>query len=54
MKGIGPATARKLQEAGITSVDQIANPSAAEQEKLAVFAKMRGFANWSAEAKKLL
>ncbi|HEY9119148.1 MAG TPA: helix-hairpin-helix domain-containing protein [Marinobacter sp.] len=54
VKGIGPATASKLQEAGITSIEQIANPSAAEQEKLAGFSKMRGFANWSSEAKKLL
>ncbi|MBD3655528.1 helix-hairpin-helix domain-containing protein [Marinobacter sp.] len=54
VKGIGPATASKLQEAGITSIEQIANPSAAEQETLAVFSKMRGFANWSSEAKKLL
>ncbi|GAA3555255.1 helix-hairpin-helix domain-containing protein [Marinobacter xestospongiae] len=54
VKGIGPATAKKMQDAGITSIEQIANPSAAEQEKLQAFAKMKGFSDWSSEAKKLL
>ncbi|MCK7550175.1 helix-hairpin-helix domain-containing protein [Marinobacter goseongensis] len=54
VKGIGPATATKMQEAGITSIDQIANPSAADKEKLQAFAKMKGFATLSDEAKKAL
>ncbi|MGM0767624.1 MAG: helix-hairpin-helix domain-containing protein [Pseudomonadota bacterium] len=54
VKGIGPATATKMQEAGITSIEQIANPSAADKEKLQAFSKMKGFATLSDEAKKAL
>ncbi len=54
VKGVGPATAKKMKEMGITSIDQIANPTPEEQEKLKTFAKMKGFNDWSGEAKKLL
>lgn len=54
VKGIGPATEKKMKEAGITTIDQIANPSAEDQEKLKSFAKVRGSDSWTAEAKKLL
>ncbi len=54
VKGIGPATARKMKEAGITSVDQIANPSAADQEKLKAFSSIKGFSTFSDEAKKVI
>lgn len=54
IKGIGPATARKMKEAGITSVDQIANPSAADQEKLQAFSSLKGFSTFSDEAKKVI
>ncbi|MFN2361351.1 MAG: helix-hairpin-helix domain-containing protein [Marinobacter sp.] len=54
VKGIGPATARKMKEAGITSVDQIANPSADDQEKLQAFSKVKGFSTFSDEAKKVI
>lgn len=54
VKGIGPATAKKMAELGINSIEQIASPSAAEKEKLQAFAKMKGFDQWSGEAKKLL
>lgn len=53
VKGVGPATAKKMQEAGITSIDQIANPTEADQEKLKAFSSMKGFDTWPAEAKKL-
>ncbi|WP_417514464.1 phage tail tube assembly chaperone [Marinobacter sp.] len=53
VKGIGPATAKKMKEAGITSIDQIANPSAADQEKLNGFSNIKGFDQLSAEAKKI-
>ncbi len=53
VKGVGPATAKKMQEAGITSIDQIANPTEAEKEKLKAFSSMKGFETWPAEAKKL-
>lgn len=54
VKGIGPATEKKMKEAGITSIEQIANPSEADREKLKSFAKVRGSESWTAEAKKLL
>ncbi len=54
VKGIGPATARKMKEAGITSVDQIANPSAADQERLQAFSNVKGFSTFSDEAKKII
>lgn len=53
VKGIGPATAKKMKDAGITSIDQIANPSAADQEKLKAFSSVKGFEQFSAEAKKI-
>ena len=39
---------------GITSIKQIANPTAAEQDKLKEFASMKGYDSWSAEAKKIV
>ena len=54
IKGIGPVTARKLNGAGITSINQVANPTEAEQEKLNRFSSMKGFSNWGDEAKKLI
>ncbi len=54
IKGIGPATAKKMKEAGITSIDQIANPSAADKEKLKAFSSVKGFSQFSAEAKKII
>lgn len=54
VKGIGPATAKKMNEAGITSIDQIANPSEADQEKLKAFSSVKGSDQFSAEAKKII
>ena len=54
VKGIGPATAKKMKDAGITSIDQIANPSAADQEKLKAFSSVKGFEQFSTEAKKII
>lgn len=54
IKGIGPATAKKMKDAGITSIDQIANPSAADQEKLKAFSSVKGFDQFSSEAKKII
>jgi len=53
VKGIGPATAEKMKAAGITSIDQIANPSPDDQEKLKAFSKIKGFSQFTAEAKKI-
>ncbi|WP_100640678.1 helix-hairpin-helix domain-containing protein [Marinobacter salexigens] len=53
IKGIGPATAKKMKDAGITSIDQIANPSPDDQEKLKAFSSIKGFDQLTAEAKKI-
>jgi predicted flap endonuclease-1-like 5' DNA nuclease len=53
VKGIGPATAKKMKDAGITSIDQIANPSEADQEKLKAFSNIKGYSQLTAEAKKV-
>lgn len=54
VKGIGPATAKKMKDAGINDISQIANPSAADNEKLAAFSNVKGFSTFSAEAKKVI
>lgn len=54
VKGIGPATAKKMKDAGITDISQIANPSAADEEKLAAFSSIKGFNTLRSEAKKVL
>ena len=54
VKGIGPATAKKMKEAGITSIEQIANPSAEDKQKLEAFKTMKGYNQLTAEAKKVL
>ncbi|MGM0434907.1 MAG: helix-hairpin-helix domain-containing protein [Pseudomonadota bacterium] len=54
IKGIGPATAKKMQAKGITSISQLANPSADDSKKLEEFRRLKSFPNWQAEAKKLL
>jgi predicted flap endonuclease-1-like 5' DNA nuclease len=54
VKGIGPATAKKMKAAGITSIEQIANPSADDKEKLKAFKSLKGYDQLSAEAKKVL
>jgi len=54
IKGVGPATAKKMQAKGITSVKQIANPSAEDQKKLEEFKHLKSFSSWQSEAKKLV
>jgi predicted flap endonuclease-1-like 5' DNA nuclease len=50
--GLGPATAKKLKEAGITSFAQIATPNTKEKAELEKFSKLKGYATWANEAKK--
>jgi len=54
IKGVGPATADKMRAKGIKSISQVANPTASDKEKLAEFSKLKSFATWQAEAKKLV
>jgi predicted flap endonuclease-1-like 5' DNA nuclease len=54
VKGIGPATQKKMKEAGLNTISQIANPSAEDQEKLKAFASIKDFDQLAAEAKKIV
>lgn len=54
IKGIGPILQKKLQEAGVTKVDELANPSEAQTLALKQFEKARGFESWQIQAKELL
>ncbi len=54
INGIGPATQKKMKQAGLTTIGQIAYPSAEDEEKLKAFAGIKGFAQFSSEAKKIV
>ncbi|WP_018402705.1 hypothetical protein [Marinobacter gelidimuriae] len=54
VKGIGPATQKKMKEAGLNTIGQIAYPSAEDQEKLKAFTSIKGFDQLAAEAKKIV
>ena len=43
-----------MKDAGINSIEQIANPSAADKEKLQAFSSLKGFSTLGEEAKKAL
>jgi len=51
LTGVGPAMVKRLNSAGITSLNQIANPSEADKKALAAFAKVKGYETWSEKAK---
>jgi predicted flap endonuclease-1-like 5' DNA nuclease len=53
IKGIGPVTASRLQEKGISHIQQVANPSEADQKILEQFKTGRGLAVWQENARKL-
>jgi predicted flap endonuclease-1-like 5' DNA nuclease len=50
---VGPALVRKLHAAGIYSYRQIAEPNAEEKRKLAQFSRMKSYAEWVEEARRL-
>jgi predicted flap endonuclease-1-like 5' DNA nuclease len=52
--GIGTATLKKLKEAGISEMSQIAKPNQQEKKTLETFNKVKGFATWQEQANKLL
>ena len=54
VKGIGPATQKKMKEAGLTTIGQIAYPCAEDQEKLKAFASIKNFDRLAAEAQKIV
>jgi len=54
IKGIGPVLQKKLAEAGIKEVSDIASPSAANQKALEEFKQTRGYETWQSQARELL
>ncbi len=54
INGVGPATVKKLKEAGITEISQIAKPTQQEKKALEAFNKVKGFASWQEQAEKLI
>lgn len=54
IKGIGPVTLKKLEQAGITSLEDLANTPANKEEALKSFEKVKGFETWAQQAKELL
>ena len=54
LTGIGPALAKKLNNAGITRFQQIATPNEADQQALAKIGKVKNSDKWQDEAKALL
>lgn len=54
IKGVGPATVKKLQEAGITSLEDLANTPSNKIDALKSFEKTKGFETWKEQAKALL
>ncbi len=54
IKGVGPATIKKMQEMGIDSVKQVADPTPGEKKKLEQFSSMKGYETWQDQARKLL
>lgn len=54
VKGIGPVTIQKLEDAGIKTLEDLATPSAAKKKTLEGFSSVRGFDTWQEQAKALL
>ena len=54
IKGIGPVMQKKLAEAGIMTLEDIANTPKSKMEILKQFEKQRGFNTWKEQAKTLL
>ena len=54
IKGVGPVTAKKMIAAGIARIEQVANPTAAELEKIQSLANAKTVTGWADEAKKLI
>ena len=54
LNGVGPATVKKLNEAGITDVSQLAKPSPKDKKALESFSKTKGFDTWQEQATKLI
>ncbi|ARU56354.1 hypothetical protein OLMES_2291 [Oleiphilus messinensis] len=54
LTGVGPATAKQMNAAGITTLKQIAAPSTEDSKALEAFTKIKGSDKWSDEAKTLL
>ena len=53
IKGIGPVTANRLKDKGILRIQQVANPSEADQKVLEEFKTGRGLEVWQENARSL-
>ncbi|WP_197481313.1 helix-hairpin-helix domain-containing protein, partial [Oleiphilus sp. HI0086] len=53
LNGVGPALEKKLIAAGITSIEQLAKPSAKDKKALEEFSKVRGSDTWQKQAAEL-
>ena len=54
LKGVGPATVKKLNDAGITELKQLAKPSQKEKKIIDTFSKTKGFDTWQDQANTLI
>ncbi|MFT6029830.1 MAG: putative flap endonuclease-1-like 5' DNA nuclease [Oleiphilaceae bacterium] len=54
IKGVGPATLKKLEDAGFTSLEELADTPESKAEALKTFEKVKGFETWAQQAKDLL
>lgn len=54
LAGVGPAMAKKLNEAGINSLKQVSAPTEDDKKVLSDFAKVKGFESWEKTAKELI
>ena len=54
LPGVGPAMAKRLNEAGITSLNQLANPDEKDKKALESFSSMKSYSDWVSKAKELV
>jgi predicted flap endonuclease-1-like 5' DNA nuclease len=54
IKGIGPVTLKKLEDAGFNSLEDLANTPKSKIEALKAFEKTNGFETWSKQAQDIL
>ena len=54
LNGVGPATVKKLNDAGITKLTQLAKPTQKEKKILVDFTKTKGFDTWQGQAEQLI
>ncbi len=53
LNGVGPSLEKRLKEAGITTLKQLAKPTAKDKKALEAFSKVRGSDTWQKQAVEL-